>query len=131
MEIKDDELCTDEEDQRVRSTKKVKMQENELDDGVYGNRDDIQNCLIDSDIHGEEGIKVSSHTNRIKSLVSYKSMLLGVNGVDNNSSSEEEDKWSDNTDSEDNMEDQENEEMDPLCPSITISTEERENLCKP
>lgn len=63
---------------------------------------------------------------------SYKNMLLGVNGTKNNdSSSSNLEQWDVNDDSEEDMQEDEGEDLDPLCPKVPVTSEERKNLCKP
>lgn len=128
MESRAEGLCTDEEDQRVRSTKKVKRNNN----GLVANREeilgDVDEFEANSGMDGENVNETLQHDNNIKKTASYKHMLMGVNGVGSEDSSDEKEYWDDDFDSDVNMHDQENAQLDPLCPSIQISTEERMNL---
>lgn len=65
-----------------------------------------------------------------KKAISYKSMLMCVNGEGDNYSSEDKATWEDEDESGDEILEG-NEQMDPLCPVIPITVEERTNLCRP
>lgn len=131
MEDRDEELRPDEDDQRVRSTKKFKMNNSVFANEGNENKGDNQASNIELDSHGNEDTVVPPSANLTSSQMSYKNMLLGVNGMSNDLSSEEVEDWQEEYGYEDDMQDQESEQSDPLCPSIHITAEERENLCRP
>lgn len=64
---------------------------------------------------------------------SYINTLLGINGSGNykNNSSGNENQWEDFEDFEDDMLGIEDDNLDPLCPVIPVTSKERRNLCKP
>lgn len=82
------------------------------------------NEIDENNIHSHQEITGSEPT-------SYKSMLLGVNGRDNDCCTEEMDMWDEEDDYEEDMQDEDFEDMDPLCPYIPVTTEERKRLCQP
>lgn len=63
--------------------------------------------------------------------VSYKNKLLSVNSVDNNNdSSSEIDVWELDEDYDEEMQEDDKEPLDPLCPHIHVSLEERNSICR-
>ena len=64
-----------------------------------------------------------------RSLVSYRDRLLGINGFHLEDSEDEEMLLDDQEDDEEDVE-VHLEDMDPLCPVVPISMEERKEWCK-
>lgn len=62
--------------------------------------------------------------------VSYKNILIGINGAEHHESNEDSEMWIED-ESEEDMQEEGTKEMDPLCPLTEISAEERLKLCKP
>lgn len=54
---------------------------------------------------------------------------MALGNIDNSSSNE--DQWEEYDDFEEDMQESEGEDLDPFCPRIPVTTEERRNLCKP
>lgn len=83
-------------------------------------------------IANEEKLIYGDQDRAAKPSVSYKNILLGVNGANQDiDSSDELDMWNSEDDSEDDMQDNDLETLNPLCPHIPITTEERKNPCRP
>lgn len=66
-----------------------------------------------------------------KKPISYKRMLLGVDGEEDGYSSDPVESESDKEDSGEEMFQEDSILFDPLCPIISITTEERRKLCEP
>lgn len=123
-------LCSDEDNQRTRSTKKVKMlsdvgevlmaAQNDEDQQM----DTRQNVVNEDNLDDDNEIRSNSHMNRVKSPTSYKNMLLGVNGG-SESSSEEVESWDDEDEEEADMQEDPINSTDPFCLVIDISSNER------
>lgn len=133
MENEDDDLCVDEdeEDQCARSTKTVQLDITGKDNihNICAEKDNgVTKVVPQGDIHQLANIDNGS---KKSDSISYKSMLLGVNGAENDDNSEDLEAWSSEEDSEDNMHEDNNAETDPLCPDVPISAQERKNLCWP
>lgn len=99
----DNQLQTDEEDQRVRSTKKAKMdedmQKDSCDEACKRNHKKFSSTVSGE---GEETDSMIEKRN-IKKPISYKRMLLGVNGEENDYNSESVESDSDEEDSGEEM----------------------------
>lgn len=136
MDIEDSVLCTDEDDQIIRSTKKVKMlgDSSKISDDVQNVEE--QQMVTDQDdisvvhLHIEDETRSISQINKDNIPTSYKNMLLGVNG-EIKSSSEEVESWSDEDGEEVEVQENPIGYVDPFCHVIEISSEEREKLCRP
>lgn len=87
--------------------------------------------LSDAEMREEEKTVTPQQNINNKQYISYKSMLLGVNGDEDDHSSNLEGSESDEEDSGNEMHDNDINLLDPLCPFIPITTEERKNLCRP
>lgn len=90
MMIEDSEPHSDEEDQRDRSMKKMKM-----DEGTQKKSNANTNPVIQTDksvavLNIQEEQMILQQESIINKTKSYKSMLVDVNGVENDDSSEKE-----------------------------------------
>lgn len=116
MENNDEEMRKDENDQRERSTKMVKMYEKvhevtKMDLGAENQ--DI--CQMHDDY--EDPARVITHQeNRVKDAMSYENMLLGINGMTYGYNSDENENWINEEDSKDEMQETIQDQMNPLCP---------------
>lgn len=131
MDIEDVDLRTDEEDQRIRSTKKVMLD----DDGKFKSNailDDAaqEDISTSSLLEEKQSTPFQSKTN-MPYITSYKNTLLGINGADHAYSSEDLQTGDEEDDYDDSMQEDEEKETDPLCPEIPITTKERKKLCRP
>lgn len=74
---------------------------------------------------------ISSPRKNRTAPISYKNMLLGVNGVDHDYNSDNINMWKDGEGTNEETHTNERETTDRLGPLVTITTEERINLCRP
>lgn len=131
MACNEEEMRSDEEDQRIRSTKKIKMNEEDKDFSDKDIGDKEQNTVKLSEIDVENKNASIIKKNKQEDATSYKNKLLGINGNETSDSSDEPKIWSGDEESDEELQDMDESQLDPLCPSIPVSTEERMKLCKP
>lgn len=131
MEKDDDDPCVDEENQSAKRQLVMKMNGKEKDSTVDMECNEIQDVMTSMLNDVEEKIGPTQQGRKITVPTSYKSMLLSINGVENNDSSGDMNMWDIEEDSEKEMQEDDRETLDPLCPHVSIMTEERKNLCRP
>lgn len=96
-------MRTDEEDQRVRSTKKSKMNDgniqfSDMDTGVR----DHDNAWR-TEMHIENEGATIFQEKKSEEFVSYKNKLLGINGIEDKYTSDEPESWSDENESDNDL----------------------------
>lgn len=118
METSEDAMHTDEKDQMERSTKKVKM----IGQAHGSTGQDSGEESQDKIEYGNDPECVTNHQEKkVNTSLSYKSMLLGVNGTRDDYHSDDQDTWMTEDDTEDELQEMVQEQIDPLCPSILVT----------
>lgn len=95
MEEDNGGLHADEENQRVRSTKKVKMNGVGETEKNITLRDREKEGVVTSILSVEEKPAKEQQGPKVMEFTSYKNMLLGVNGDENDYSSDDLEMWKD------------------------------------
>lgn len=127
MRIDCEDSCTEDEDQSEKSNNVIPSGEKARDASEILRKDEIHAENMEAEKTEFESMSQKSGKNG--QPVSYKNMLMGINGADYNESSEDSEMW-DDEDSEEESFNEEFKDHDPLCPHINITTEERK-LFKP
>lgn len=131
MESEGDGQSMDEDDRHDRSTKKVKMDDDETNGSCP-----ITAILSrhNSDTTQPSECNIPDNALQIfqaSGPASYKNKLLGINGIENDYTSDDLEIWENENETEDDMQEENEEEQDPLCPIIPVTFQERKNFCKP
>lgn len=99
MEYSEEGTRKDEEDQRERSTKKVKMDGENYEISGEATSDERQKRVLVRDVCEEQGNVTAHQEGRVKDSISYKNMLLGINGMRDGYNNDETETWMDEEDS--------------------------------
>lgn len=128
-----EDMRTDEEDQRVRSTKKIKRNEEPNGDSNNDSDDTHQDKDGMTEMDMGDTNAFTQQEKKSKDYTSYKNKhkLLGINGNEATDNSDESDSWRNKEESDSEIQDMEESQINPLCPSVPVTSEERIRLCKP
>ncbi|KAJ1423868.1 hypothetical protein SESBI_12147 [Sesbania bispinosa] len=123
-----DRLSPEEKDNLLRSTKKPKVQEE---------TEETPSPPVQKQAHMGDALFETNTSMRLrKKVVSYKDIILGVNGDSSEDSgsegyaTEEENESEEISSSEGEEKEKHSGTSDPLCPKVHISNEEHRNACK-
>lgn len=118
-------MRTDEKDQRERSTKKVKMNGEGHGTTGHDSGDESQDRFPRAD-YGEDPNRVTNQQdNKVNESLSYKNMLLGVNGTREDYQSDDNDNWMIEDDSEEELQEmvqEQNKSSMPINPNYCRRT---------
>ncbi|KAJ1394710.1 hypothetical protein SESBI_33960 [Sesbania bispinosa] len=126
-------LSPEEKDNLSRSTKKPKVHEEESSyEGIVVM--ETPPPLVEEHIEEPKPLFETDTNMRLKrKVVSYKDVILGVNGGSSGSFEEEDNVSEDDMESDDSISSEEEHhpaQIDPLCPEIFLSKEEHRYACK-
>lgn len=130
MEQGDGDSCADDEEQNVRNMKETSISGVNKDTVMYLESNEDPEANMTTLNTGEKLFMSIQQERKEKEPTSYKNMLLGVNGADNGYNCGDVEMWEDEEDAEEEIQEVDGEEMDPFCPYISVTAEDRKILCR-